>query len=67
MKALGTGGHEEIEVDGAPGHIEGRHRSMPLNEGRGKIIRWRHMGVEIFGCGRIDKVDAEVVYVTRCG
>ncbi len=58
MKALGTDHHMEVEVGGVPGHIEGRHESMSLNEGRGRMRRWRRVGVEVVVCGRIGEVDA---------
>ncbi len=34
VKALGTDHRKEVEVGGVPGHIEGRHESMSLTEGR---------------------------------
>ncbi len=34
MKALDTAHRKEVEVGGVPGHIEGRHESMSLTEGR---------------------------------
>ncbi len=45
------------KVGGAPSHIEGRHESMSLNEGRGRMRCRRPVGVEVVGYGRIGKVD----------
>ncbi len=54
VKALGTDYRKEVEVSGAPGHIEGRRGSMSLNGGLGRMRCWRRVSVEVVGCGRID-------------
>ncbi len=58
MKVLGRDRRKEVEVGGVPGHIKGRHESIPLTEARGRMRRWRRVEVEVAGCRRNDEVDA---------
>ncbi len=58
MKALGTAHHREVEVGGVPGPITEKPGSMSSTEGRYTMMSWRHVRVEVVGCGRICEVDA---------
>ncbi len=58
MKALGRDRRTEVEVDGVAGHFAERRGSMSSTEGQYTQMRWRHVGAEVVGCGRIFGVDA---------
>ncbi len=58
MKALGKGHRTGVAVDCVPGHIAERRESMSLTEGQFTLMRWRHVGAEVVGCGQIFGVDA---------
>ncbi len=67
MKALGRERRTEVEVGGVPGHITEKPGSMSSNEGQYTLMSWRHVRVEVVGCGRICEVDAASRLVRHTG